>query len=139
MESRPAAEVFDVERRWPRRRGGGLSSYRRRDPGPLQLAVRHDLIHALEHACLLWFGPLLWLTVIGGLASGNDSRGVRIGYVVGVRAAGAVLAGGLTWAQAVFSPLYRAVDALRGLNPLADGNVAGGVMMVEQVILTTSA
>ena len=32
-----------------------------------QLAIRHDLVHALEHACLLWFGALLWLALIGPL------------------------------------------------------------------------
>src|ERR1035437_9829577 len=30
-----------------------------------QLAIRHDLVHALEHACMLWFGVLLWLAPIG--------------------------------------------------------------------------
>ena len=24
-----------------------------------ELAIRHDVIHALEHACLLWFGVML--------------------------------------------------------------------------------
>jgi hypothetical protein len=28
------------------------------------------LVHALEHACLLWFGTLLWLGLIGPLAKG---------------------------------------------------------------------
>jgi cytochrome c oxidase assembly factor CtaG len=32
-----------------------------------QWAIRHDLVHALEHACLLWFGTLLWLALLGPL------------------------------------------------------------------------
>jgi hypothetical protein len=33
--------------------------------------------------------------------------------------------------------VYRATDAARGIGPLSDQNVAGGVMMVEEMIVTT--
>ena len=103
-----------------------------------QLAIQHDLVHALEHACLLWFGTLLWLALIGPLPKPAWFTGWgELGYVVGVRLIGAVLANVLIWAQTVFYPVYRETDAARGLNPLSDQNAAGGVMMVEQVILTT--
>ena len=103
-----------------------------------QLAIRHDLVHALEHACLLWFGALLWLALIGPLPKPAWFTGWgELGYVVGVRFVGAVLANVLIWAQTVFYPVYRSTDAARGLNPLSDQNIAGGVMMVEQIVLTT--
>ncbi len=103
-----------------------------------QLAIQHDLIHALEHACLLWFGSLLWLALIGPLPKPAWFAGWwGLGYMFLVRFFGAVLANALIWAQTVFYPVYRASDAARGLNPLSDQNLAGGVMMVEQVILTT--
>ena len=41
------------------------------------------------------------------------------------------------WAHTVFYPVYRASDAQRGLNPLSDQNLAGGIMMLEQIALTT--
>jgi cytochrome c oxidase assembly factor CtaG len=104
-----------------------------------QLAIRHDLVHALEHACLLWFGTLLWLALIGPLPKPRWFRAWwGVGYVILVRFAGALLANVLIWAQTVFYPIYRATDAARGLNPLSDQNVAGGIMMVEQVLLTTA-
>jgi cytochrome c oxidase assembly factor CtaG len=104
-----------------------------------QLAIRHDLVHALEHACLLWFGTLLWLALIGPLPKPRWFRAWwGLGYVVVVRLAGALLANVLIWAQTVFYPVYRATDAARGLNPLSDQNVAGGIMMVEQILLTTA-
>lgn len=103
-----------------------------------QLAIEHDLVHALEHACLLWFGVLLWLALIGPLPKPQWFNGWwALGYVILVRFLGAVLANVLIWAQTVFYPVYRASDAARGLNPLSDQNLAGGVMMFEQVILTT--
>ena len=103
-----------------------------------QLAIRHDLVHALEHACLLWFGTLLWLALIGPLPKPAWFTGwAELSYVVGVRFVGAVLANVLIWGQTVFYPVYRSTDAARGLNPLSDQNIAGGVMMIEQILLTT--
>ena len=102
-----------------------------------QLAVRHDLVHALEHACLLWFGTLLWLGLIGPLPKPQWYLGWgRLGYVVAVRFIGAVLGNILIWTQTVIYPVYKASDAARGLNPVSDQNVAGAVMMIEQIILT---
>ena len=103
-----------------------------------QLVIRRDLAHALEHACLLWFGTLLWLALIGPLPKPRWFAGWgQLGYVIAVRFTGAVLANVLIWAQSIFYPVYRASDAARGLNPLSDQNLAGGVMMVEQILLTT--
>lgn len=102
-----------------------------------QSAIKHDLVHALEHACLLWFGTLLWLALLGPLPKPRwFSNWARLGYVVVVRFAGAVLANALIWAQTVFYPVYRASDAARGLNPLSDQNLAGAIMMLEQIFLT---
>jgi putative membrane protein len=103
-----------------------------------QAAIRHDLVHALEHACMFWFGSLLWLGLIGPLPKPAWFTGWgKVGYVVLVRFSGAILANVLIWAQTVFYPVYRGTDAVRSVNPLSDQNVAGGVMMVEEIILTT--
>lgn len=102
-----------------------------------QLAIRHDLVHALEHACLLWFGILLWAALIGPLPKPHWFTGwARLSYVIGVRTVGAVLGTVLIWAQMLLYPVYRSSDAARGLNPLSDQNVAGAIMMVEQMVLT---
>jgi cytochrome c oxidase assembly factor CtaG len=103
-----------------------------------QLAIRHDLVHALEHACFLWFGVLLWLALIGPLPKPAWFAGWgALVYVIGVRLIGAILGNVLIWAQTVFYPVYRSTDAARGINALSDQNIAGGVMMVEEMILTT--
>ena len=102
-----------------------------------QLAVRHDLVHALEHACFLWAGILLWLGLIGPLPKPAWFGGWgRLGYVIGVRFIGGVLGNVLLWTQQVAYPVYNATDAARGLNPLSDQNIAGAVMMIEEIILT---
>ena len=102
-----------------------------------QLAINHDLVHALEHACMLWFGSLLWLALIGPLPKPAWFNGWgALGYLIVVRLIGAVLGNVLIWSQTVFYPVYRATDAARGLSPLSDQNLAGAVMMVEESILT---
>jgi putative membrane protein len=102
-----------------------------------QLAINHDLIHALEHATFLWFGSLLWLALIGPLPKPAWFTGWgALGYIIAIRLIGAVLANVLLWSQTVFYPVYNATDAARGLSPLSDQNLAGGVMMVEESILT---
>jgi putative membrane protein len=102
-----------------------------------QLAINHDLIHALEHATFLWFGTLLWLALIGPLPKPAWFTGWgALGYIIAVRLIGAVLANVLLWTQTVLYPVYRASDASRGLGALTDQNLAGGVMMVEESILT---
>jgi cytochrome c oxidase assembly factor CtaG len=102
-----------------------------------QLAIRHDLVHALEHACLLWFGTLLWLALIGPLPKPRWFAGWgQVGYVALVRIVGSLLGNAMIWAQDLFYPIYRSTDGARGLNPVADQNIAGGLMMVEQMLLT---
>jgi putative membrane protein len=104
-----------------------------------QQAIRHDLVHAGEHLCFFWFGLLLWMALIGPLPKPAwfTLGWGKVLYVIGVRFIGSVLANILIWAQTVFYPVYKPTDAARGLNPLSDQNLAGGLMMVEEIILTT--
>lgn len=112
-------------------------NYAWRLPPPYQAAVRHDLIHALEHASYLWAGMLLWIALLGPLPKPAwFSDWARLAYVVVIRFAGAVLANVFIWSQTLFYPHYRLSDAQAGLNPLSDQGVAGAVMMLEQLLLT---
>jgi cytochrome c oxidase assembly factor CtaG len=102
-----------------------------------QAAIRHDLVHALEHACLLWFGVLLWISLLGPLPKPRWFSGwAGVVYVIGVRTVGAVLGNVFIWTQSILYPLYVPGDAAHRLSPLSDQAVAGAIMMVEQMILT---
>lgn len=101
------------------------------------LAIRVDIVHALEHMCFLWFGTFLWLGLIGPLPKPRWFNGwAKLGYVLVIRFFGAVLGNVLIWTQTVLYPTYVNPDHTRGINPLSDQNLAGGAMMIEQSILT---
>jgi cytochrome c oxidase assembly factor CtaG len=106
-------------------------------PAAYDLAVNVDIVHALQHACMLWAGTILWLALIGPLPKPSWFNGWgKLGYILAVRFVGAVLGNVLLWSGTVFYPVYTASDAARGLSPLSDQSLAGAAMMIEQSVLT---
>ena len=105
--------------------------------GPHEAAVRHDVVHALQHMLFVGFGINMWLALLGPLPKPAwFGTLARLGYVIAVRLAGAILANVLLWSgQAAYS-FYDGRTEHYGLSPLQDTNVAGGVMMVEGSIVT---
>jgi putative membrane protein len=106
-------------------------------PFMYQAALRHDLIHGLQHACFLAFGIAVWMALLGPLPKpawfGNAARLV---YIIAVRLAGTVLANVLIFSGTVLYPIYRAGDAKWHISPMGDQIAAAGVMMVEESLLT---
>jgi cytochrome c oxidase assembly factor CtaG len=102
-----------------------------------QAALRHDALHALEHATFLAFGMAVWMALLGPLPKPLwfNNAGKLI-FIVAVRLTGTVLANILIFGGTVFYPIYRSGDALWHISPLADQVAAGGLMMVEESFLT---
>jgi cytochrome c oxidase assembly factor CtaG len=102
-----------------------------------QAALRHGGVHALEHAMFLGFGVNMWMCLFGPLPTprwfGNLGRLI---YIVAVRLTGTVLGNIFLWSGTVFYPYYLSGDARFHISPLADQNLAGGIMMVEESLLT---
>jgi cytochrome c oxidase assembly factor CtaG len=92
--------------------------------------VQHDWLHALEHACFLFFGANLWMGLLGPLPKpawfGNLAR---LGYIVIARMVGAVLGNVFLWSG---SPFYHSYPRVQ------DQSNAGSVMMVWESLLTIS-
>ncbi len=99
-----------------------------------QAALRHDALHALQHATFLGFGIAMWMALLGPLPRPAwFSNSWRLGYIVAVRLIGTVLANALVFAGTVFYPYYHGHFQI---SPLNDQIVAGAVMMVEESFLT---
>jgi cytochrome c oxidase assembly factor CtaG len=106
-------------------------------PALYQAALRHSAIHALQHAMFLALGVNMWMCLFGPLPMPRwfGSLGKLI-YIVSVRLAGTVLGNIFLWSGTVFYPFYLHGDASFHISPLADQNVAGAIMMVEESFLT---
>jgi putative membrane protein len=102
-----------------------------------QAALRHSVVHAAEHAMFLFFGVNMWMCLFGPLPTpqwfGNLGKLI---YIVSVRLAGTILGNIFLWSGTVFYPFYLHGDAVYNISPLADQNVAGAIMMVEESFLT---
>jgi putative membrane protein len=106
-------------------------------PTLYQAALRHTGVHALEHAMFLAFGVNMWLCLFGPLPTPSWFGNLgRLLYIVAVRLAGTVLGNIFLWSGTVFYPFYSHGDAVHHISPLADQNIAGAIMMVEESFLT---
>jgi putative membrane protein len=93
-------------------------------------------VHALEHTCFLFFGCLMWMPVFGPLPKPQwFTAGWKVGYVVAVRFAGAVLGNVLMWSGTVLYPIYAPGERYWGISAVADQSTAGVIMMVEGTFL----
>ncbi|HEY2216849.1 MAG TPA: cytochrome c oxidase assembly protein, partial [Solirubrobacteraceae bacterium] len=106
-------------------------------PTLYQAALRHSGVHAVEHAMFLAFGINMWMCLVGPLPTPSWFGNLgRLGYIVIVRLAGTVLGNIFLWSGTVFYPFYNHGDAIHHISPLADQNIAGAIMMVEESLLT---
>ena len=110
-------------------------------PTVYDATLRSSALHASEHASYLVFGTLFWLPVLGSPPLRPQLRGpAAAGYVLAGAVAGWILALLLTFAG---SPLYPAYAALPhrafGLSPLADQQLAGGIMLAIGGLPLTTA
>jgi putative membrane protein len=93
-------------------------------------------VHALEHMSFIFFGCLVWMPVFGPLPKPSwFTAGWKVGYVIAVRFAGAILGNVLMWSGTVLYPVYAEGERYWGISPLADQSTAGVVMMVEGTFL----
>jgi cytochrome c oxidase assembly factor CtaG len=114
-----------------------VNFYAWHSPYLYQAALRHDALHALEHATFLAFGMAVWMALLGPLPKPQwFGNGARLGFIIAVRLVGTVLANILIFGGTVFYPYYRSGDALWHISPVADQVAAGGLMMVEESLLT---
>jgi len=102
-----------------------------------QAALRHPALHALQHSMFLMLGINMWMCLLGPLPTpawfGNLAR---LLYIVAVRLTATVLGNVFLWSSSAFYPYYLHGDAVFHISPVADQNLAGAIMMVEESLLT---
>lgn len=102
-----------------------------------QAALHSEPLHALEHGMFISAGLLMWMPLVGPLPVPKwFGLPAKLGYLVGVRLAGAALGNAFMWSSSVFYPDYGTGEAYWHVSPITDQGVAGVMMMVEGGLVT---
>jgi putative membrane protein len=102
-------------------------------PFAYDAAIRHELVHALEHTSFFTAGILMWAPVLETLPQPQwFGTGAKLAYIVAVRLVSTVLANVFFWSGEVFYAPYANVG-------LSDQATAGAVMMIEGSVVTMAA
>lgn len=105
-------------------------------PAMYDLALDHAWAHALEHASFFTAGIAFWWFVLEPVPPRHRLRGPwSIAYMSGAKLAMGVLGVVLTFSPDLMYDHYRHVPRTWGLSPLADLNLGGVLMMVEQSVV----
>jgi cytochrome c oxidase assembly factor CtaG len=94
-------------------------------------ALAHPLVHDLEHAGWVAAGILVWTLLVDPGSHRRLTVGGRVALAVTLFAFGQVLTDVLVFS---FRPLYPAYGGAYGLSAITDQQVAGLVMMAEQLV-----
>ncbi|HET7572930.1 MAG TPA: cytochrome c oxidase assembly protein [Gaiellaceae bacterium] len=92
--------------------------------------LTHPLLHDAEHACWTLAGVLVWTLLVDPGSHRRLGVGGRVALAAAMFAAGQVLTDVLVFS---FSSLYPAYHGAYGLSAVTDQQLAGIVMMVEQL------
>ncbi|MCW2988165.1 MAG: hypothetical protein JWM24_1103 [Solirubrobacterales bacterium] len=105
-------------------------------PALYEAAYGGAALHALEHSLFIFCGCLMWMPVFGPLPTPQwFTAAWKVGYVIAVRFASAILGNVLMWSGTVLYPIYAPGERYWGITPVADQSTAGVVMMVEGTFL----
>jgi cytochrome c oxidase assembly factor CtaG len=104
-------------------------------PPAYDSVLDNQTVHDLQHVTFVLAGVLVWTQLVDPARRGELRRSARIALAVGLFACGQILSDVLIFSFDPLYPAYAAQDErLLGLSPLADQQLAGIVMMVEQTI-----
>jgi putative membrane protein len=99
-------------------------------------ALEHPAVHALQHACFLAGGLLLWSTLLGLLPGPRwYGLGARLASLGAVWVVGATLANVFLWSDRAYYGPYVEAPRTWGLSALSDQRAGGGVMLVEMMVV----
>jgi putative membrane protein len=99
-------------------------------------ALRHPVVHSLQHASFLTCGLLLWSTLLGLLPGPRWFRaGSRLAALGAVWVVGGVLANVFLWSSSPYYQPYVHAPRTLGLSALDDQRAGGGVMLLEMMLV----
>jgi cytochrome c oxidase assembly factor CtaG len=103
-------------------------------------ALRHPVLHALEHACFFTAGVLVWWPLVQPVPMRRRLTGMApLIYIFAAKVGLAALGIYLAWSTGVAYDYYEHVPRIWGLTAVEDQNVGGAIMLVEQSLVLVTA
>jgi len=100
-------------------------------PYVYDLALEHQTLHDFEHVCWMFCGLLVWTLLVDPGSHRRLTVGGRVALAAAMFATGQILTDVLVFS---FTPLYPFYRGAFGISALTDQQLAGIVMMVEQLL-----
>lgn len=101
-----------------------------------EAALASDVVHGLQHQSFVLIGVLVWWPVLEPNRSRLRGELWKAGYVLGSRVATMFVGMALLILR---DPAYDQYEGAHGLSAVADQQLAGGLMMVVDVLIMLSA
>jgi len=102
-------------------------------PALYDAAIRHPLLHVLEHFSFFAAGVALWWPLVQPVPMRRGLSGMQpLAYIAAAKGGLAALGLFLAWSSTAHYPWYEDAPRIWGLSAVEDQNVAGVIMMVEQ-------
>jgi len=109
-------------------------------PAPYEAALHHDAVHALQHACFLAAGVVLWGAVLELLPGPAwFTAGSKLVYLGAAQVAQVVLASVFVWSGRVFYETYASGAPEAGVSARTDQSLGGAVMLAEATVVMAIA
>jgi len=105
-------------------------------PGLFEGAMRHEGVHALQHACFFVTAALFWWALVQGrYGRGGYGAGLLFVFITGMHSG--ILGALITFGRRLWYPLYDARARAAGLDPLRDQQLAGLLMWIPAGVILT--
>src|SRR5215210_1883053 len=103
-------------------------------------AVRHPLVHALQHSSFIAIGVLVWWSVLEPKRRRLRGELWKIGHVLAARFLGMFLGMSFVLIRTpIYTEVYGSGTRELGLSPIGDQQLAGGMMVVLDILLMVFA
>jgi cytochrome c oxidase assembly factor CtaG len=105
-----------------------------------EAAVRSPLVHAVQHATFIGAGVLVWWSALEPKRRRTPGALWKIGHILGARLAGMFL--GMSFVlirEPVYTSVYGSGERGWGLQALGDQQLAGGLMVVVDILIMVFA
>ena len=105
-----------------------------------EAAVRHPFVHALQHMSFVAIGVLVWWSALEPKRRRLRGELWKVPYLIGARMVGMLLGMSFVLIRVpVYTGVYGSGDRGHGLTAVADQQLAGGMMVVLDILIMVFA